>query len=136
MNYKEVPPSFSSRFLCGIYDFMLLIGVWFFVGSVAFFANGMETLSPNFGILIAFFSAWGFFAYFWMNGGQTLGMKVWKIKIKSTDSNSILLYQTIIRFLVNCIIFLTCGVLLILINFNVNKLSLSDYLSKTKLIKI
>ena len=87
-------------------------------------------------MLIAFFSAWGFFAYFWMNGGQTLGMKVWKIKIKSTDSNSILLYQTIIRFLVNCIIFLTCGLLLILINFNVNKLSVSDYLSKTKLIKI
>ena len=88
------------------------------------------------GILIAFFSAWGFFEYFWMNGGQTLGMKVWKIKIKSTDGNSILLYQTIIRFLVNCIIFLTCGLLLILINFNVNKLSISDYLSKTKLIKI
>ena len=115
---------------------MLLIGVWFFVGSIAFFANGMETLSPNFGILVAFFSAWGFFAYFWMNGGQTLGMKVWMIKIKSTDGNSILLYQTIIRFLVNCLIFVTFCLLLILINFNVNKLSLSDYLSKTKLIKI
>jgi len=136
MNNEEVLPSFTSRFLSGIYDFMLLIGVWFFVGSIAFFANGMETLSPNFGILIALVSAWGFFAFFWMNGGQTLGMKVWMIKIKSTDGNSILLYQTIIRFLVNCLIFVTFGLLLILINFNVNKLSLSDYLSKTKLIKI
>ena len=63
MNCKEVPPSFLSRFLCGIYDFMLLIGVWFFVGSIAFFANGMETLSPNFGILIAFFSLHGDFLH-------------------------------------------------------------------------
>tara|TARA_B100000941_G_scaffold83074_1_gene57202 strand:+ start:1022 stop:1432 length:411 start_codon:yes stop_codon:yes gene_type:complete len=136
MNNKEVLPSFTSRFLCGIYDFMLLIGVWFFVGSIVFFVNGMETLNPYLGILIAFVSAWGFFAFFWMNGGQTLGMKVWTIKIKSTNGNSILLYQTIIRFLVNCIIFLTCGLLLILINFNVKRLSVSDYLSKTKLIKI
>ena len=136
MNNKEVLPSFTSRFLCGIYDFMLLIGVWFFVGSLVFFANGMETLNPNFGMLIAFISAWGFFAYFWMNGGQTLGMKVWAIKIKSTAGNSISLYQTIIRFLVNCFIFLTCGLLLILINFNDNRLSISDHLSKTKLIKI
>ncbi|GIS02891.1 MAG: hypothetical protein CM15mP104_1120 [Gammaproteobacteria bacterium] len=92
-------------------------------------------LSPNFGILIAFFLH-GDFCVLLDEWWSNLRNESLKIKIKSTDGNSILLYQTIIRFLVNCIIFLTCGLLLILINFNVNKLSVSDYLSKTKLIKI
>ena len=41
--YKVFP---LKRITAGIYDFFLLLGVWFAVGSIALWLNGGETLNP------------------------------------------------------------------------------------------
>ena len=92
------------RIIASVYDFFLLLGVWFLVGSLALWLNGGEILHPVIGSLLVFISGWLFFAFFWIKNGQTLGMQVWKFKIVNADPDldRITLKQTFLRYLVNC----------------------------------
>ena len=105
------------RIIAFVYDFFLLLGVWFLVGSIALWLNNGTILNPVIGIALVLISGWAFFAYFWTKSGQTLGMQVWKFKIVNSDSNKdqITLGQTLLRYLVNCGIFALLGLPLFLI---------------------
>ena len=93
------------RIVASVYDFFLLLGVWFLVGSIALWLNGGKTLNPALGMLLVFLSGWAFYAYFWIKSGQTLGMQVWKFRIINTDTSQdkITLKQTFLRYTVNCL---------------------------------
>ena len=126
------------RIIASVYDFFLLLGVWFLVGSIALWLNDGIILNPALGSLLVFLSGWGFYSYFWIKNGQTLGMQVWKFKIVNSDSNKdqITLGQTMLRYLVNCGIFALLGMPLFLIYANSRKQAVNDILSKTHLEKI
>ncbi len=125
------------RIIASVYDFFLLLGVWFLVGSLALWLNDGKILHPAIGSLLVLISGWVFFAYFWMKNGQTLGMQVWKFKIVSTDAKSdkITLKQTLLRYLVNCGMLTLLGMPLFLIYADPKKLAVNDILSKTQLEK-
>ena len=126
------------RIISSVYDFFLLLGVWFLVGSLALWLNGGEILNPALGSLLVFLSGWAFYAFFWMKNGQTLGMQVWKFQIVNTDQNhdQITLKQTFLRYLVNLGMLALLGMPLFLIYADSKKLAVNDILSKTKLEKI
>ena len=126
------------RIIAFVYDFFLLLGVWFLVGSIALWLNNGTILNPVIGIALVLISGWAFFAYFWTKSGQTLGMQVWKFKIVNSDSNKeqITLGQTMLRYLVNCGIFALFGMPLFLIYADSRKQAVNDILSKTHLEKI
>ena len=126
------------RIISSIYDTILLLGVWFAVGSIAFLLNGFQPLHPALGIILVFLSAWVFFAFFWMKSGQTLGMQVWRIKIVSSDpgDKKITLMQTFLRYSINCGIVPLLGMPLFLIYLDKKHLAVNDILSKTKLVRL
>jgi uncharacterized RDD family membrane protein YckC len=39
----------------------------------------------------------GFYAYFWTKGGQTIGMKAWRLRVQNSDGSNISLTQALIR---------------------------------------
>ncbi|MAR95867.1 MAG: RDD family protein [Gammaproteobacteria bacterium] len=125
-----------KRIAATIYDLFLLLGVWFGVGSLALWINGGEILNPWIGLAIVFISTWCFYSYFWIHGGKTLGMAVWKFEIYSLNGNKVNLYQTSIRFGLNLITFFMAGLPLFMIYFSSERLSLSDRISKTSYKKI
>ena len=134
------------RIIASIYDFFLLFGVWMLVGSIGLFINNMgfssiydvKNLNPILGLTLIITSGWAFFAFFWMKGGQTLGMQVWKFKIVNADPSRdrITLKQTFLRYLVNCGMLALLGMPLFLIYVDSKKLAVNDILSKTRLEKI
>ena len=126
------------RTISATYDLFLLLGVWFAVGSIALFLNGGHVLHPAVGSMLAFISGWLFFAFFWMKGGQTLAMQVWRIKLISlnSDDERVTLLQTFLRYTVNCGIVALMGLPLFLIYVDPKNLAVNDILSKTKLIKV
>ena len=126
------------RIIASVYDFFLLLGVWFLVGSIGLWLNNGNVLHPSLGSLLVFFSGWAFYAYFWIKNGQTLGMQVWKFKIVNTDPNNdrITLKQTFLRYSVNCGMLALLGMPLFLIYVDSKKLAVNDILSKTRLEKI
>ena len=52
--------------------------------------------SPLFTVYI-FVVAMFFYGYFWCKGGQTLGMRAWKLRIQNGDGSSITPVQAVIR---------------------------------------
>ena len=136
MNDKSYIVFPLKRILATVYDLFLLLGVWFGVGSLALWINGGEILNPWIGLSLVFLSTWGFYSFFWIHGGKTLGMAVWKFEIYSLNSEEITLYQTSIRLVLNLVTIFLAGLPLLLIYFSNENLSLSDMVSKTSYRKI
>ena len=134
------------RIIASVYDFFLMLGVWMLVGSIGLLINNLgfssiydvEKFNPFLGLILVIASGWAFFAFFWMKGGQTLGMQAWGFKIVNTDPNNdrITLKQTFLRYSVNCGMLALLGMPLFLIYVDSKKLAVNDILSKTRLEKI
>ena len=117
------------RLLVNFYDLILLFAVlYFFTIPIIMITDGNAVIGNIFYqtylILIVFF----YYAWFWRKYNQTLGMKIWKIKIYSRYSLKITYLQSIKRILIA----LLGGHILLLINDE----SLQDKLSDTYLEKI
>ena len=136
MNDKSYIVFPIRRIAASVYDLLLLLGIWFAVGSFAVWINGGIIQTKWVGPSLVILSTWIFYGYFWMNGGKTLGMAVWNFEIYSTDGGEITLKKVSIRFFSNIFTILLAGLPLAFIYFSKDNLSLSDYLSKTSYKKI
>ena len=119
MRAVESPPSNPAfplaklpRRLAAIgYDGLLLTGVLFvaaalalglaviLVGSAAFEAHNPLVGNPFFRsylLLVCFF----FYGGFWVHGGQTLGMRAWRVRVRRRDGRGIGWWQALLRFLI------------------------------------
>jgi uncharacterized RDD family membrane protein YckC len=47
-----------------------------------------------------FMVSYFFFAYFWTHGGQTLGMRAWRIRVQTRDGHPIGWWHALLRFMV------------------------------------
>lgn len=59
---------------------------------------------------LLFIIIFAFFAKFWSHSGQTLGMKVWNIRIQNEDGSMISLWQCLLRYLVAIPSLALCGI--------------------------
>lgn len=107
-----VAPAGLPRRLAAIaYDVLLLVGVLFgatvlalgaavaMVGSEAIKAHNPLTGNPFFStylLLVCFF----FYGGFWIHGGQTLGMRAWRLRVQRGDGRGIGWWQALLRFLI------------------------------------
>ena len=110
----DPPPPLGRRYLCMIYEAMLLFGVTFVAGYL------FDTLTQSRSALMFrqarelwLFVVLGiYFAGFWMHGGQTLAMKTWRIRLVEADGRPLSLKHAAARYLL-CWMFLlpTLGLL-------------------------
>ena len=83
-------------------------------------------LLKNIWVVISFF----YFGHYWTKRGQTLGMKVWKIKAVTNDGTLMTWGHALKRY-----VFALLGLGLFWMIFNKSRLSLQDKMSNTLLIK-
>ncbi len=86
------PAPFMRRLGAAFYDALLLLGMWIGTGFAAVLLNQGEPVAagdPRFtGALLGI--AMVFNGWFWTHGGQTLGMRAWRLQIrKETDGGPI-----------------------------------------------
>jgi uncharacterized RDD family membrane protein YckC len=122
-NGSSPVPGFLRRLAAIIYDLFLLLALLFFATALLLPLNAGE----------AFTSQQFFYAWFWTHGGQTLGLRTWKLKVLTLNGEPITWKQAFLRFLGAIIswAFLGLGFLWILIDKN--RRGWHDYLSKTAL---
>jgi len=90
--------------------------------------DSMTTLIlKNLWVLISFF----YFGHYWSKRGQTLGMKVWKIKAITHEGEPMSWGHAIKRY-----VFSLLGLGLLWVVIDKDRLALQDKLSSTRLIKI
>lgn len=144
------PVGLLKRLAAIFYDLLLLTALLFVVGIIlASFATFMindgnaitasHPLYPVYRILILsalLTTAYIFLGWFWVHGGQTLGMKTWKIQIKTVSGDNLTWHRAAIRFVAAIIswTFLGLGFLWALVDDK--KRTWHDILSSTVLIKL
>lgn len=87
------------RLAAFLYDALLMLAIWFVVGGVAVAINSGESLGHNNPFMPSvMFIVWvGFNLYFWRRGGQTLGMRSWRLRLLSTTGKPLTLTQCMLR---------------------------------------
>jgi uncharacterized RDD family membrane protein YckC len=88
--FSECPPASLLKQLAAIlYDSLLIFAVLFLASAIAMIFNHGEAIdtSPVFSFYLVFV-VFTFYAWFWQRSGQTLGMRVWKIRIIDDAGNN------------------------------------------------
>lgn len=78
----------------------------------------------------------GFHLWFWTHGGQTLGMRAWRLMLYSNDGSSPTLKQALIRYAVAIVSFLALGLGFIWVLIDPQKRSWHDIASGTRLVLV
>lgn len=109
------PAGLIRRFAALFYDFLLCVALVMVVtliyqqGLLRLIHGGERLLAMSqAGALdrdpvlasLLLLSLFGFFAYFWVRTGQTLGMQVWGVRVQNADGTSISIWQALLRFMV------------------------------------
>jgi uncharacterized RDD family membrane protein YckC len=77
-----------------------------------------------------------FFSWFWRQGGQTLGMRAWQLKLVANEQQQPSWFQCLVRCLVALVSLLCFGLGYWWIWISPERLTWHDYLSHTHLIQI
>lgn len=75
------------RLAAGTYDLVLVIALWVLATLLIIVARGGQPVpvgNPLYQALLLALAA-GFFAGFWCWGGQTLGMRAWRMQVRRAD---------------------------------------------------
>ena len=90
LDLKEyyVSATLWRRLIAAVYDGLLLLGLWMVALLLDVLIRDAFDAPRNWAVLRAylFVVGLGFFAWFWTHGGQTLGMRVWRLRIAVGDA--------------------------------------------------
>jgi uncharacterized RDD family membrane protein YckC len=134
-------PGLARRLAAMLYDSLLLAALWFVATALLLAVTAGRLSDPSrppwmlyilqLSLLLVTFL---FFAGFWTQGGQTLGMRAWRLKLVSTSGGPISWKQAAGRFAaaIPSVGFLGFGILWML--FDRERCTVHDRLSGTRLV--
>jgi uncharacterized RDD family membrane protein YckC len=127
----------ARRLAAMSYDWFLLIAILFAVTLIFVVLSGGEAIAPGtwwFDLsLIA--AAYLFFGWFWTHGGQTLGMRAWKIRVETADGGRLGWPEATRRFFASAVLFLPPGLGLLWAVFDPERRCWHDRLSRTRIVR-
>ena len=141
---NPMPAGLGKRLLAISYDLLLLAALLFIAEILPVALNHGTAINPGNGWLVFYvlhplyllFVCFGFLGWFWTHGGQTLGMKTWKLKMVSLNEGAISWQQAGLRFATSLLSWLCGGLGFIWIVFDKDKRSWHDRVSATKVIAL
>ena len=131
-----LPASLLRRLGAIFYDLLIVSAIWFFttIFWLAFGVTFGHPLYPAY-ILFLYLSVFIYFAWCWIYKTQTVGMKVWKIKLTRTDTRRFGWMAAMARSIVAIFSLLLFGAGFWSALFNPNKLTWHDKFSTSRLIQ-
>lgn len=130
-------PGLARRLLCLIYDALLLAALMLFAGGVASALTHLATpdyTRPITRTVVAILCP-VYFAWQWRNGGQTLPMKTWRIRLESADGGRITAQQALLRSILATAGYLALCVSVFWVAIDRDGQFLHDRLSGTRLVR-
>jgi uncharacterized RDD family membrane protein YckC len=117
------------------YDLLLLASVFFFSTLVIIPFNGGQpiehgNLAYDFYLLTI---SYLYFTWQWTHGGQTLGMRSWKIRLRQHDAGKVTWPNASLRFLLAMLSGLALGTGFFLVLIDPGRLAFHDRYSNTRL---
>jgi len=146
--HNQMPAGILRRLAATSYDLLLLIALWFVTTGILvplYIASGLPAediqgvLRPPRWFLqmvllpVLILETWGFYAWFWLRGGQTLGMRAWRLRVQGHSGMALSPRQTVLRFVAAILTWLSLGLGLLLVLLPPGQ-ALHDRLSGTETI--
>jgi len=132
------PAGFLRRLGAVGYDALLLLAVWFFSTALLLPLNGGEAFRsgqwwfPLYLLVVSFL----FYGWFWTHGGQTLGLKAWRLRLCGSGGQPVCWKQAAIRFCAAALSWACFGLGFIWCLFDAEALAWHDRLSETRLLRL
>lgn len=131
-------PGLLRRLAAIFYDSWLVAAFWLLGAMIdTFVRSGLELGNTGYHLplqLYLLLAPTAFFSWFWMHGGQTLGMRAWRMKLLRQDGGKVSLKQALIRCAGALLSILALGLGYLWVLFDQDKLSWHDRLSGTRLV--
>lgn len=128
-------PGLFRRLAIIVYDLLLLIALLFLATALVLpFNQGEAFLSSQYFFLAyVLMVSFVFYGWFWTHGGQTLGMKAWKIKVLTYNKQPVTWKHAFKRFVMAIFSWLFLGLGFLWIFVDARKFTWHDRFSKTGL---
>jgi uncharacterized RDD family membrane protein YckC len=143
MSHSAIPASLLKRLGAMFYDFLLFGSALLVVGFISMLAITSLTETENVArgslfakLFFAYLLAFGylFFGWFWVHGGQTLGMRAWKLEVITLEGQSINWTQALFRYIYSIISWIPAGAGYWWMLLDKSHLTFHDRISKTAII--
>ncbi len=95
------PASFWLRLFAGLYDLLPVLALWFVTGALALLVTGgaLDYHAPAYRLALLGVAT-GYYVLSWMRGGQTIGMRAWRLRVVRADGGTLSARQALLRFAV------------------------------------
>jgi len=132
---KTAVALFFRRIAAVLYDSLVLLAVLFFATAIVLPLNSGEAFSSSQFLypIYLFTVSFIFYGWFWTHGGQTLGLRSWKMTVLTSDQQPINWKQAFIRFTTAIISWLCLGLGFVWLIVDKEQLTWHDRLSGTSL---
>ena len=131
------PAGLLVRLLAMFYDSLLLLSALLIATALALMVTG-GTLSyhnPFFRTFL-FLICFSFYAWFWLHGGQTLGMRAWRLRLQRFDGRAITIWQALLRFMVAIPSLAIGGLGLLWMLVDKDRLAVHDRVSESTIVRL
>lgn len=119
-----------------VYDALLLTAVLFVATAIAVALNKGQAVSHPGYYLSLLVITYLFYCWFWTHGGQTLGMRTWRLKLETESGMDMTWSQASRRFISAAIALLPFGAGLFWLIFDSDRLAWHDRLSASRIVFI
>ncbi|HEX6833391.1 MAG TPA: RDD family protein [Rudaea sp.] len=129
------------RLFAAVYDLFPVLALWFVATTIALLARGgaldvhrwTDKLLVQ-ALIVAFTGV--YFVVSWRRGGQTIGMKPWRLRIVRADGGAIDANQALIRCAVAFVSLLALGIGFLWALFDPQKRTWHDIAAKTLMVRV
>jgi uncharacterized RDD family membrane protein YckC len=97
---QRIPAGLLRRIAAMGYDALLLLAIYMITGFIALMLTGGEAVpagNPWFRLLLLLLALF-YFCASWIRGGQTIGMKAWRIQVTRLDGSALDGPTAVLRF--------------------------------------
>lgn len=137
-SFEYTPAGLFKRLMAIVYDVFLLAAILFLAQIIPFALTGDAITRENSPLIVYLLNqiylltvSFVFFGWFWVHGGQTLGMKTWKIQLVTRNGEIPNWSVSAIRFIAAIISWLPLGLGFFWALFDKKKRTWHDLMSGT-----
>lgn len=129
----QEPVGIPRRLGALFYDALLLLAILFLATALALAVTKGDLDNRGLGYRLYLLAImFGFYGWFWTHGGQTLGMRTWRIRVERLDGSPLRWWHALARLV---IALLTLGLGLLWTAWDSDRRALYDWLTGTRVVR-
>ena len=131
------PAGLFYRLVAMFYDSLLLLSVLLIATALALLVTKgtLHYHNPFFRTFL-FLICFSFYTWFWLHGGQTLGMRAWRLQLQRLDGSPISIWQALLRFMVAIPSLALAGLGLLWMLIDKDRLAVHDRISESMIVRL